>query len=197
MRQELNFGLQDLNPHQLGFELLRRPAANGTRASFCRGRGAVPRVASAADRRRREDFGNEVRAPRVEVRNTSQKAVRNVEMGWILRDERGRDFVAGSVAPRSRWTLVQCGRQNDGAGHTALLTLPGQPVTWMRSWPLSVMWSMRTAISGSPSRRDILEATSDPILRRALSTSPEQQRLGRYLPTQGHERLEAELSRLK
>lgn len=41
--------------------------------------------------------GNEARAPRVEVRNTSRRAVRYVELGWIVTDKSGRQFLAASL----------------------------------------------------------------------------------------------------
>ena len=40
--------------------------------------------------------GNEARAPRLEVRNRSDRAIRYLEVGWILQDRRPR-FLAGSV----------------------------------------------------------------------------------------------------
>src|SRR5580704_12488146 len=41
--------------------------------------------------------GNEVRAPRLEVKNRSERAIRYLEMGWILHDHSGGEFLAGSV----------------------------------------------------------------------------------------------------
>ena len=41
--------------------------------------------------------GNEARAPRLEVKNRSDRSIRYLEMGWILHDRTGREFLAGSV----------------------------------------------------------------------------------------------------
>lgn len=41
--------------------------------------------------------GNEARAPRLEVRNRSDRPVRYLEIGWILHDSQGREFLAGAV----------------------------------------------------------------------------------------------------
>ena len=41
--------------------------------------------------------GNEARAPRLEVRNRSERSIRYLEVGWILQDRAGREFLAGSV----------------------------------------------------------------------------------------------------
>ena len=41
--------------------------------------------------------GNEARAPRLEVRNRSDRSIRYLEIGWILEVRGGRQFLAGSV----------------------------------------------------------------------------------------------------
>jgi len=56
---------------------------------------------------------NEARSPRLFVRNTSSRPVRAIEMGWLVKDDRGREFVAGSIpvdvplAVGQKTTLVQ------------------------------------------------------------------------------------------
>jgi hypothetical protein len=56
---------------------------------------------------------NEARSPRLFVRNTTSRHVRALEMGWVVKDDRGREFVAGSIpvdvelAPKQKTTLVQ------------------------------------------------------------------------------------------
>lgn len=197
LRQELNFGLVDLNPPQLGFELLRGPQPMGRNEQAIpvgvvpfRGSPVQPMGGAA------KLSGNEIRAPQVDVRNTSQKAVRNVEMGWILRDERRRDFVAGSVATAVSLGPVQSGRLTEQG--TLRFSQPGgQPVTIDAVMAFVNDVEYADGNFWIPSRRDILEATSDPILRRALSTSPEQQRLADLYRRKGMSGLEAELSRLK
>jgi len=41
--------------------------------------------------------GNEARTPDIEIRNKSGKAVKYVEIGWIVRDPKGSEFMAASV----------------------------------------------------------------------------------------------------
>src|SRR6202158_3571462 len=41
--------------------------------------------------------GNEARAPRLEVKNRSDRPIRYLEIGWILHNRGGREFLAGSV----------------------------------------------------------------------------------------------------
>lgn len=56
---------------------------------------------------------NEARSPRLFVRNTTSKPVRAVEMGWLIKDDQGGQFIAGSIpvdvplAGRQKTTLVQ------------------------------------------------------------------------------------------
>jgi hypothetical protein len=56
---------------------------------------------------------NEARSPRLFIRNTTSRPVRAMEMGWLVKDERGREFVAGSIpvdltlGPNQKTTLVQ------------------------------------------------------------------------------------------
>ena len=56
---------------------------------------------------------NEARSPRMFLRNRSDRAVRAFEMAWLLKDARGREFVAGatpldvSLEPRARTTVLQ------------------------------------------------------------------------------------------
>jgi hypothetical protein len=198
LRQVLNFGLVDLNPPQLGFELLRGGAqANGRNEQavpvgvvLFRGSPVQPTGGAA------KLSGNEIRAPQVDVKNTSQRAVRNVEMGWILRDERGRDFVAGSVATAVSLGPVQTERLTEQG--TLRFSRPGgQPMSIGAVMAFVNDVEYADGNVWIPSRRDIIEATSDPILRRALATSPEQQRLEDVYRRKGMSGLEAELIKMK
>jgi hypothetical protein len=44
-----------------------------------------------------EISGDEVRSPRIEVRNLSSKPIRYVEIAWLVKDSSGNQYVAGSV----------------------------------------------------------------------------------------------------
>src|SRR5262249_27403694 len=41
--------------------------------------------------------GNEARAPRLDVRNRSARPIRHLEIGWVVKDQRGRDVLAASL----------------------------------------------------------------------------------------------------
>jgi hypothetical protein len=196
LREELNFGLQDLNPQQLGLELLRLPSLDSrdekalsvSPVSF-RSSPVQPLRGAA------QVAGNEVRGPRIEVQNISRKAVRSVGMGWIVRDERGREFVAGSapsaldLAPVATASMVEPG--------TLRFSRPtGQPM--MIGGLMAFVNDVEFADGKLwiPSRADIEEATSDPVLRRELASSPEQQRLTEIYRKKGMSGLSEELRRL-
>jgi hypothetical protein len=195
LREELNFGLQDLNPQQLGLELLRAPSLDSrdekalsvSPVSF-RSSPVQPLRGAA------QVAGNEVRGPRVEVQNISRKAVRSVGMGWIVRDERGREFVAGSapstldLAPVATASMVEPG--------TLRFSRPtGQPM--MIGGLMAFVNDVEFADGKLwiPSRSDIEEATTDPVLRRELANSPEQQRLTEIYRKKGMSGLSEELRR--
>jgi hypothetical protein len=44
-----------------------------------------------------EIAGNEIHAPKIEVRNTSPKSIRYVEIAWLVKDMQGKEYLAGSV----------------------------------------------------------------------------------------------------
>lgn len=56
---------------------------------------------------------NEARTPRIFLRNRSERAVRGLEMAWLIKDSQGKEYVAGampmevSLQPRQRTALVQ------------------------------------------------------------------------------------------
>lgn len=112
--------------------------------------------------------GNEARAPRVEVRSKSDRAIRYLEIGWIVRDQQGREFLAASVpadlslAPRGTSQVLQ---------DAALRFDPKMSVTGMTGFVSSVEFADGTY--WIPARKTL----EDPALRRVVAPSPEEQRL--------------------
>ena len=112
--------------------------------------------------------GNEAHAPKLVVRNRSGRVVRHLEMGWIVRDQQGREFLAASLPyemrlpPRSSAQVLQDASLRFDA-RTSLEAMTGYvaAVEFMDG----SMWI--------PSRAEL----DDPTLRRVLSPSPEEQRL--------------------
>ena len=116
--------------------------------------------------------GNEARAPRLEVVNRSDHAVRYLEIGWILKDAHGRQFLAGTVpaemnlAPGEKTQILK----------DTTLKFPqraGEPlaVEGMTGFVSNVEFADGKV--WIPSRSDL----NDPQLRRVLAASPEEQRL--------------------
>ena len=195
VREELNFGLQDLGPAQLGLELLRGVGSSARREQAVSvGSVSFPSSPVKALGGNAQIAGNEVRSPRVEVKNTSPKSIRGFEMGWIVRDEQGRDFVAGSVPSAMELAPVATGKMTE-PGTLRFSHPSGQPMmvgallTFINDVEFSdgKMWI--------PTRFDINEATRDPVLRRALASSPEEQRLADIYRRKGMSGLAQDLKR--
>jgi len=136
--------------------------------------------------------GNQARAPRIEVRNRSDRAIRHLEIGWILRDRQGREFLAGAVP--AEVTLEPGGRARI-APETALRVTEraGQPV------PLDGMTAYVAQVEFSdgklwiPSRATL----ADPKLARVAAPSPEEQRLTELYRKKGLNALVEELKRFQ
>jgi hypothetical protein len=196
LREELNFGLPESTPPRLGLEFLRDPQMAGAREQpvvvnplTFRGAPVQPIGGSA------QVVGNEIRSPHVEVRNVSQKPVRSVELGWIVRDDRGRDFMAGSVPAFMPEGAIQTVKMTE-SGALRFSSSSGQPM---------VIGALRAFINNVeftdgklwiPSLSDIDGATTDPILRHEIASSPEQQRLAKLYRQKGTAGLAEELKRL-
>jgi hypothetical protein len=196
LRDELNFGLPDTAPRGLGLEFIHGPLSSMMSAkSF----SVSPVVFSGAPVQPigggAQVMGNEVRAPYVELRRTSNRSVRSLELGWIVRDDHDRDFVGGSIPVTLSTDSVQSVKITDSAAALRFSNGVGQPM---------VIGALRAFVNDVeftdgkvwiPSRADIDEATSDPVLRHELSNSPEQQRLAKIYRLHGTVGLAEELKR--
>lgn len=192
VRRELSWGL-DSAAGQLGLELLRSPGADAARPikigalSFP---GAPVEPVSGAAR----VFQNEVTESRVQVINRSRKTVRSIDMGWIVRDGQGREFVAGALPSSTRIapveTAIMAEREALRFSHPA-----GEPMSIGSLMAFVNDVEFADGKLWIPTRADIQAATNDPVLRRQLSASPEQQHLAYIYRTKGLAGLEAELQK--
>ena len=195
IREELNFGLEDY-PQRLGLELLRRPSAEvqGREQQIPVTTVPFPSSPVQALSGLAQVAGNEVRDPRIEIRNNSRRPVRSIEVGWVVRDDRGKEFVAGIVPASTPLAPVQ----TVSAGNLGVLRLSRSPG---QSFSISSLLAFVDDVEFAdgklwiPSRSDIDRATSDPVLRRALANSPEQQRLAQIYRRRGLAGLMEELRR--
>lgn len=137
--------------------------------------------------------GNEARAPSLEVRNRSDRAVRYFEIGWIIQDRQGHEYLAGSV-PASDPDLKLAPGQSSSVLQEASLRFsssPGQPlsITGMTGFVSQVEFA-----DGSvwiPNRN----ALGEEPLARVVAPSPEEQRLIELYRKKGLEALVEELNK--
>ncbi|HSW48693.1 MAG TPA: hypothetical protein VLH09_00895 [Bryobacteraceae bacterium] len=119
--------------------------------------------------------GNEAQAPTLEVRNRSGRPVRYFEVGWIIQDSEGQDFLAGSV-PASDPDLNLAPGQTSRVLQSASLRFsaaPGRPLAIAGMTGFVSQVEFRDGSVWIPSRT----ALNDPKLSRIVEASPEEQRL--------------------
>ena len=196
VREELNFGLQDFVPQELGLELLHAPRpANYSGQPVNVGAVAFPSSPVKTIGGAARVIGNEVRAPEIQVRNTSMKVVRSIDMGWIVRDERGKQYLAGSLPATVQLAPVQTGSMIE-PGTLRFSHPAGEPMSIGALLTFVNDVEFADGKLWIPSRADIDEATRDPLLHRALATSPEEQRLAEVYRRKGMSGLAEELQKL-
>ena len=137
--------------------------------------------------------GNQARAPRIEVRNRSDRAIRHLEIGWILRDRQGREFLAGSVPAE---VTIEPGGRVRIAPETALRISEraGQPVALDGVTGYVAQVEFADGRVWVPSRAAL---AGDPKLARTAAPSPEEQRLTELYRKKGLGALVAELKRFQ
>jgi len=112
--------------------------------------------------------GDGAHAPRVDVKNSSNRAIRYVEIGWIVRDDQGREFLAASMPADVSLAPGKSGRVGEDA---ALKFLEHTQIKGMTGFVSSVGFEDGTY--WIPDRTTL----NDPKLRLAVGPSPEEQRL--------------------
>jgi hypothetical protein len=134
--------------------------------------------------------GNEVRAPRLEVKNRSERAIRYLEMGWILHDRSGGEFLAGSVPAE----LTLAPGQKSPILESTTLKFPQRGAQPLAIEGMTGFVSSVEFADGSvwiPSRADLGSAQ----LQRVIAPSDEEQRLVQIYRKKGIRALVAELNR--
>jgi hypothetical protein len=129
---------------------------------------------------------NEARAPRILVRNRSARPLEHLEIGWIVRDQLGREFLAASMPADLKLAPNQSG---DVRQEAALRLQDPVAIQTMTGFVSSVWFA-----DGSlwiPSRA----ALAIPRLREVVPPSPEEQRLLQIYNRKGLEALIEELKK--
>jgi hypothetical protein len=136
--------------------------------------------------------GNEARSPQIEVVNNSGKPVRYVEIGWLVKDKQGHEYVAGSVPASESTMLLPSGQRTRLQQDTALkFSRAGRPIEidGMTAYVSQVEFA--DGHVWVPSRHDL---DSSPLLR-VTAPSPEEQRLADIYAKKGLAALVTELNR--
>jgi hypothetical protein len=139
--------------------------------------------------------GNEARTPSLEVRNRSKRPVRYFELGWIVRDSGGREFMAGSV-PASDPEMNLAPGQKSSVVQDSLLRFTGVQGQQLSIAGMTGFVSQVEFMDGSvwvPSR----EAFSDTQFSRTVAPSAEEQRLTDLYRRRGLDAVVAELRRFE
>jgi hypothetical protein len=130
-----------------------------------------------------EVAGNEARTPRIRVMNRSSKPVRYLEIGWIVKDTEGYEFLAGSVPASEGDLLLAPGQTGRALQDTALRFSrnAGEPVSIasMTGFVSQVEFADETVWVPN---RAALERSG---LLRVVAPSPEEQRLVDLYRTKG------------
>jgi hypothetical protein len=129
---------------------------------------------------------SDTESPRIEVVNRSTRPVRYFELGWIVRDAGGREYLAGAIPAESSALDLQPGK--------TAATLQGRSYTFGAE--IAAMTGFVSQVEfadGSlwiPTRRALGEG---PLLR-LLPASPEEQRLSELYRSKGLQALVQELA---
>jgi hypothetical protein len=112
--------------------------------------------------------GNEARSPHINVQNRSERAVKHLEMGWIVKDHQGREFLAASIPSDVN---IAPGKSGLVTQDSALKFSERTQIDAMTGFVASAEYA-----DGSywiPTRGEL----NDPKLRGVVAPSPEEQRL--------------------
>ncbi len=136
--------------------------------------------------------GNEARAPRIQVRNKSTRPVKYVELGWIVSDASGRQYMAGAL-PSSEPTLFLAPGQSARILQESSLnfTSNGQPVNVSKMTGFVSQVEFANGDVWVPNR----QALQDPTLQKVMAPSNEELRLSSIYLKRGIDALVQELKR--
>jgi len=118
--------------------------------------------------------GNEARAPRVQVRNRSNRPVKYVELGWLVTDQAGRQYLAASLPASADGASIRPSQTVPVLQDTVLrFSRAGQPVNIGGMLGFVSQVEFETGEMWVPSR----QALENAALLRLLAPSAEEQRL--------------------
>jgi hypothetical protein len=136
--------------------------------------------------------GNEASTPQIEVRNRSGKPVKYVEMGWVVSDQAGRQYLAGSL-PSSDANLVLSPGKSARVLQDSTLSFSsnGRPVNIRKMTGFINQVEFTDGKVWVPNRQNL----DDPLLQKTLAPSAEEQRLSDLYRRKGLQALIDELKK--
>jgi hypothetical protein len=136
--------------------------------------------------------GSQMRSPRIDVENHSGKPVKYVELGWLVRDENGEQYMAASL-PASGPDLYLPARGTARVLQDKALDLSrgGRPLKIQSMTGFVSQVQFADGKVWAPSRQDL----DNPQLRNSLPPSAEEQRLTDIYRTKGPAALILELKK--
>ena len=136
--------------------------------------------------------GNEARAPQIELRNRSSKAVKYVEFGWLVSDQSGKQYMAGGLPYSASDLLLAPGQKASQLQKSTLsFTSNNQPVRLQNMTGFVSQVEFADGTMWVPSR----ESLERPALAKALAPSAEEQRLSDIYRRKGINALIEELKK--
>jgi hypothetical protein len=136
--------------------------------------------------------GNEARSAQIEVVNQSRRPVRYVEIGWLMKDKEGHQYMAGAVPGSGSAMLLPPGQHSKLLPDTTLrFSRTGHPVEIQEMTGFVSQVEFADGKVWIPSRA---EMQSSPLFR-VIPASSEEQRLRDIYANKGLPALVAELNR--
>jgi len=136
--------------------------------------------------------GNEAREPHIEVLNRSARAIKYVELGWLVSDPSGRQYMAASLPASDPALYLRAGKTAIAEQDTALrFTRRGQPVNIQGAVGFVSRVQFADGKLWVPSRADLERGS----LVKVLPASAEEQRLNDLYLKRGLDALVQELKK--
>jgi hypothetical protein len=136
--------------------------------------------------------GNEVRAPRIQVRNRSGKPVKHVELGWLVRDAGGQQYMAASLPSSEPDLFLPAGKTAKVEQDTTLrFSHGGKPVNIQSMSGFVSQVEFADGKVWVPNRQSL----ASELLRNVLPPSAEEQRLTDLYRRKGPDALIEELKK--
>jgi hypothetical protein len=136
--------------------------------------------------------GNEARMPTIDVRNRSGKVVKYVELGWVLTDPAGHDYMAGSMpSTDSSFSLAPGSTARVRQDSTLGFSTGGQPVSIQKMTGFVTQVEFADGKVWVPNRQNL----ENPFLVKILAPSIEEERLASLYVRKGVDAVVEELKK--